>query len=190
MPGDQMITPIEVITRHCRYSGLLETRGRRVSDVLSDAGTDLVELRDTVIGVAGVASADVHCEHIVLRKSEILMVIPKGKYEAPIRRHAMYVEKPRYGVMVVLPGHVLSGIMHLSARANPLVLLDEDNSLPRFVALTDATVHASSHDLGESHFDVLILRRASIESVQLMARPLPKPQYPGRTAEREVLPRS
>ena len=184
MPGDQTITPVELITQHCRYTGSLATRGQRVSDVLGDSNTEILEMRETLTGVVGACSSDVRWKQIYLKKDRILMVIPKGSYEAPARRCDRYVDKPRYGAMVILPGNVLSGILHLPPRSTPLMLLDNNTSLTGYMGMTDVTVHNSVHGLGGSRFDVVILRRFAIESVQLTAQPLPKPEAVGAMAQR------
>jgi hypothetical protein len=186
MAGDQMITPVEVITRHCRYTGLLATRGQRVSDVLSDSNTNILEMRETLTSIVGAQTTGVRWKQIYLKKGGILMVIPQGAYEAPSRRCDRYVEKPRFGAMVILPGTVLSGILHLPPRTTPLMLLKDDVTLPSFMGMTDVTVHTSIHGLDASHFDVVILRRLSIESVQLTAQPLPKQEAAVAAAERGV----
>ncbi len=187
MPGDQTITPVELITQHCRYTGSLATRGQRVSDVLSDSNTEILEMWETLTGVVGACSTDVRWKQIYLKKDRILMVIPKGSYEAPARRCDRYVDKPRYGAMVILPGNVLSGILHLPQRATPLMLLDDNTALPGYMGMTDVTVHNSVHGLGGSRFDVVILRRSAIESVQLTAQPLPKQDPVSATARREAV---
>ena len=183
MPGDQEFTPVEVITQHCRYTGSLATRGERVSDILSDSSTDVIEIHETLTNVVGAGATDVRWKQLFLKKEQILMVVPKGSYEAPLRRSYLYVEKPRYGAMVILPGTVLSGILHLPDRANPLMLLNEHSSLAGFVGMTGVTVHNSVHDLGEGGFEVVILRRLAIESLQLTARPIPRQEAVDGTAE-------
>jgi hypothetical protein len=174
MSGNQMMTPVEVITRHCRYTGSLCTRGQRVSDILGDANTDVLEMHETLTGIVGAHSADVRWRRLFLKKKQILLVIPKGEYEAPAHRCTRYVDKPRYGAMLILPGTVLSGILHLPPRTTALTLLDEHASLPSFMGITDVTVHNSIHSPGTAQFDVVIFRRLSIEAVQLTAQPLPK----------------
>jgi hypothetical protein len=187
MPSDQMMTPVEIITQHCRYTGLLSTRGQRVSDILGDVNSEILEMHETLTGIVGARSTDVRWRQVYLKKKQILLVIPKGEYEAPARRCDRYVEKPRYGAMVILPGTVLSGILHLPPRTTPLMLLDKGASLPSFMGMTEVTVHNSVHGLGASHFDVVILRRLSIESVQLTAQPLPKKEVPLGTGEGKTL---
>lgn len=174
MPGDQRVTPVEVVTQHCRYTGAVATHGYRVSDVLCDLSTDLLEMRGTLTTLVGGRSTEVRWKQVLVKKNRILLVIPKGSYEAPARRRDRYVEKHRYGAMIVLPGHVVSGIVHLPPRTTSRALLDERASLPSFMGITDVTVHNSLQGLAGSHWDVVIVRRLSIESVQLTAQPLPK----------------
>jgi hypothetical protein len=187
MAVDQIVTPVEVITEHCRYAGLLPTRGQRVSDILSEPNTGIVELRETLTSIVGARCTEVRWRHIYLTKERILMVIPKGGYEAPVHRRTRYVEKPCYGAMVVLPGTILSGILHLAPRATPLMLLKGGVSLPGFIGMTDVTVHNSVHGLDASQFEVVILRRLAIESVQLTAQPLPRPEATSEAADQAVL---
>jgi hypothetical protein len=183
MSGNQMMTPVEVITRHCRYTGSLSTRGQRVSDILGDANTDVLEMHETLTGIVGAHTADARWRRLYLRKEQILLVIPKGEYEAPTHRCARYVDKPRYGAMLILPGTVMSGILHLPPRTAALTLLDEHAPLPNFMGITDVTVHNSIHGLGSSQFDVVIFRRLSIEALQLTAQPIPKRDGAGGTRE-------
>lgn len=187
MPGDQEITAVEVITRNCRYTGLVPTQGYRVSDILSDPSTDMLEMRETLTSVVAGRPTEVRWKQLVLKKDRILLVIPRGGYEAPTRRRNRYVEKHRYGAMIVLPGHVLSGIVHLPPRTTPLMLLDEESSLPTFMGVTGVTVHSSIRGLGASRLEVAIVRRSSIESVQLTAQPLPKRERTTEAAETETL---
>lgn len=175
MTGKQGTTPIEAITEYARYTGSVANRGYRVSDILNDANTNVLEMQDVVTRVAAAQAADVRWKQIFLKKDHLLLVIPKGSYEAPVRRSNNYVEKHHYGAMIILPGFALSGIVHLPSQGSPLLLLDEENSLPGFIGLTDVTVHASSHGFGPSHCRTVILRRQFIESMQLTAQPLPKP---------------
>ena len=172
--SDQATTLVDVITQHCRYTGSVENRGYRIADILSDPSSDILEMREARVNTGGAAGTDVRCKQILLKKSRILLVIPKGTYEAPIHRLHRYVEKDRYGAMIVLPGYILSGIVHLPARTLPWVILDKDTTLPSFIGVTDVTVHSAVHGFAPLQCDVAIVRRQSIESVQLAAKPLQK----------------
>jgi hypothetical protein len=145
-----------------------------VADVLNDNTVDILKMQETVTRAAGDASPSVRWKQLHLKKDQVLMVIPKGGHEAPLRRADKYQEKEQYGAMVVLPGHILSGVIHLTSRGNPLILLEDGSMLPAFVGLTDVTIHSSVHPFPSSRLNVAIIRRRAIESVQLTAGRLPK----------------
>ena len=175
MQSEQATMLVDVITRHCRYSGSVAHRGYRLADVLRDPSTDVLEMNQTLVSTA--AGTDVRCERIFLKKNSILLAIPKGEYEAPTRRLQRYKHKDRYEAMIVLPGHILSGVVRLPGRVVPRMLLDEGNdTLPSFIGVTDVTIHGAIHGLAPSRCDVAIIRRQCIESVQLAAKPLRKPE--------------
>ncbi len=174
MRNEQMMAPVEVITPYYRYAGSMLNRGYRIADVLGDSNTDLVEIHNALITPAGPGSTTVRCEQISMEKKDILLAVPKGSHEAPRRRHDNYIAKDRYGAMLMLPGYVLSGIMHLPSRATAMMLLEEDSSLGGFIGVTDVTVHNSVHGFLPKRCDVVILRREAIESVQLTLQPLAK----------------
>jgi hypothetical protein len=186
--SEQDGTPVDVITQHHRYAGLVVNRGYRLSDILGDGNREVVEIRETRASTGGTRSADVRCRQVFLKKENILLVVPKGKYEAPIRRRNNFVGKDRYAAVIVLPGHVLSGIVHLPPRAIPSMLLDESSPLPGFIGVTNVTVHSSISDFAPPHCDVVIVRRGSIEAVQLTAQPLPKPEGTGGEGDEEPRP--
>lgn len=185
MPDEQAITPVDVITRHCRYTGSVATRGFRLSDLLSDSRTSILEMRAALSTLAGDRSRDVRWKEVSVKKDRILLVIPKGSYEAPVRRRNYYQKKHHYGAMIVLPGCVLSGIVQVPSRATALTLLDETGPLPSFIGVTDVTVHGSVHDLLPSRCDVVILRRQAIESIQLTDQPLSRQEQVAGEQENE-----
>ena len=172
MADERTTTPVDVITRYCRYSGSVLTRGFRLADVLSDQNTGILEMYRTLTAMPGRGSREVRWKEVALRKDDILLVIPKGDYEAPVRRRNCYVKKHRYGAMIAIPGFVLSGVVHFSSHATPVTLLDENSPLPAFLGLTDVTVHGSVYELLPSQCRVAIIRRRAIESVQLTDQPL------------------
>lgn len=174
MHHDQNSTPVEVITEHHRYTGLAVNRGLRISDVLNDSNVSLLEMHDTLAVDHLAACRGVRFDELMLRKETILMVFPQGDHEAPLRRRNNFVVKERYGAMIALPGFILSGILSLPAKSNPLVLLAENSPIARFIGMTDVTVHSSTHDLGFSQCGVAIVHRLAIESAQLTAQSLAK----------------
>lgn len=176
LPADQPSTAADVITLDHRYAGLIMTGGRRLADVLSAPDFDVIEMRDALVESPGPRAPDIRCQHLLVAKKDILMVIPQGSHEAPIRRHNNYQSKESYGVVVVLPGYILTAVAHLPRRANPWMLIDDSAGLPSFFGLTDVTVHTSPYGLVPPHCDTVIVHRRRIESVELSDRPLPRPQ--------------
>jgi hypothetical protein len=183
MPGEQAATPVDVITHHHHYSGLVRTEGVRLADILSDCRLEVLEMHETVLRTEGVRSAELRCGQILLKKKELLLAIPKGSYEAPVRRHNNYQKKERYGAVITMPGLLLSGVVHLPPRATPWMLLDDQAGLPRFFGVTNVTVHGSIHRFTPSQCDTVILHRELIEGVQLTERPLPEQRGPSIAAE-------
>ena len=166
--------PVDVITRYHRYSGLLVSRGYRVADALNDSRSDLIEMRE-VSGTAKVAAArEVRYDQVFLNKGHVLLVVPRGDYEAPLARRNKFIEKERYGAMIGLPGYTFTGILHLPIRSDAVTLLGENTSLPGFLGLTNVTVHVSFQDVLPPECDVLIVRRQAIESIQMTLMPLSK----------------
>ncbi len=171
---DRITTPVEVVTRHHRYAGLVMNRGSRIADMLNDSSSDILEMSETVAGTGGESSGLVRSEHFFLKKDRILLAIPKGPYEAPEKRFNRYKESCRYGAVIVLPGCVLSGILHLPRLSVPSVLLTDETSFPSFIAMTHVTVHDSMLPLTASQFDVVIFQRPCVEALELSAQPLPR----------------
>ena len=173
LQSEQKTTTVDAITLHHHYSGSMVTAGVRLSDVLSDGNLEVVEMRDVTIRSGGARSSELRCEELFLRKIDLLMVIPTGRHEAPTRRRNNYQKKDRFGAVIVMPGLIVSGIIHLPSRATVRMLFD-DSGLSRFVGLTEVTVHSSTFGLTPSQCPTAIIRRWNIESVQLTARPLPE----------------
>ncbi len=173
MSDEQTTTEVDLITQHHHYSGLVLTRGLRLADVLSDARLGVLEIQEAVLRTEGVRPAELRCGQVFLKKRDLLLVLPKGSYEAPVRRCNYYQKKERYGAVVAMPGLLLSGVLHLPARANPWMLLDEDSGMAPFFGMTDVTVHGSIHRFAPSECDTAILRRGSIQALQLTEKPLP-----------------
>jgi len=178
MSNDEATILVDVITRDCWYSGSVVHRGFRLTDILNDGTSDILTMFDAVTGIVGTGTANVRWKQVLLRKDRVLMAIPKGSHEAPIRRRNNYLEKNQYGAMIVLPGHLISGIVHLPSRGKPAMLLEENSTLSGFMPVTDVTVHNSNHDFAATRFNVAIIQRRFIESVQLTLQRLPKRESP------------
>jgi len=167
MGSDQTAVQVDVITSGCWYSGSIYNQGFRLAEVLNDGTADILTMHNTVSGIEGCGSASVRWKEVLLRKNRIVMAIPKGSHEAPIRRQNNFLEKNRYGAMIVLPGHILSGVVYLPSRANPLMMLEDNITMPSFIGITEVTIYSSVHEFPEPQLKVAIICRQFIESVQL-----------------------
>ena len=185
----QETMPVEVITREHRYRGLAVNRGRRLADVLSSANSDFLEMREALVSTIGCQHAEIRCGQILLKKEDILLAIPKGKHEAPGHRRNKYVEKDCFGAIIFLRGYTLSGLLHLGSQAAADTILGENSSVPVFIGVTNVTVHGAAEELDLCGGNTVIVRRRSIEAVQLTARPVSKPQPSGGKTQEEQ-PRS
>jgi hypothetical protein len=174
MSDDRHSIPVDLITQHQRFRGLVPDSGRRIADTLADPNTDILEMLDATASSLAGGSEEMHFRRLFLRKSSILMIMLHGEHEAPVSRRNRYVEKYRYGAMIVLPGHILSGILHLGKDAVPARLLGDNTTLPSFLGMTDVTLHSSVCDRLPSRCNVAIFHRQFIEAVQLTEAPLAK----------------
>lgn len=173
MPDQQSFTAVDVITSNHWYQGLVAHRGRRIAELLADPSTDIFELRQVVASPIGDHSTEVPFEQLWLRKGEVLMLILKGTHEAPVSRCNRYVRKACYGATFVLPGYILSGVLHLGSDAVPARLLTENSTLPSFLGMTRVTVNSPIDDRLPAECDVVLVHRRFIQAVQLAERPLP-----------------
>jgi hypothetical protein len=175
MSGEQELVLAELVTQNHRYSGAIELQGRRLADILSDARLDVLEVQQVTVTGAGARPTEIRCGQLLVKKQDVLLAMPQGAYEAPVRRRNNYRKKQRFGAMIVLGGYTLSGIVYLPARTKPWALIDPNSDLPNFFGLTDVTLHGSPSGLVPSRCDTAIIRRHAIEAMQLSAQPLPEP---------------
>lgn len=176
VPADRPVASSLVVTRDHQYRGEIVIRGRRLADVLSDPHWDMVEMCNARLRVADAEQPEVSCGQLLVAKTEILMVVPQGPHEAPIRRHNNYQPRRFYPVTVVLPGYVLTAVAHLPERASPRTLVDDSAGLPTFLGLTEVTLHGTASLLVGPKCDTVIVNRRRIEAAELSQRPVPKPE--------------
>ena len=158
---------VEVFSTSCRYQGLVVNRGIRLADLLSDPTSDLLEIQDVVVHPHGYPSAGVRCPQVLVKKSDVLVVIPQGNAQSPERRTTLHGTKNQYGVFLVLPGYLLMGVVQLPERSGPLTLLSEQSTLPGFVAVGSVLLHTSVPGCDPQNHELALIRRDSIEAIHL-----------------------
>ena len=164
---------VDCISLHHHYRGWLRTNGTRLSDELSNAQSDSIVLRDAQITPAGHSAPLLECSEITLLKERILIALPRGLHERPPgERLNKFQKKDRHGVVVVLPGHIISGVMQLPKAAVSWSLLKESGTVQRFIGLTGATVHNAVFRLTPKDCPVAIVQRDAVEAIELAVSPL------------------
>jgi hypothetical protein len=83
MAIDRNTICVEVFSSSCCYQGLVVNRGIRLADMLSDPTSDLLEIQDVVVHPHGYPSAGIRCPQVLIKKSEVLAVIPQGNFPPP-----------------------------------------------------------------------------------------------------------
>jgi len=163
----------DCITLHHHYRGWLRSSGSRLSDELSNHQTDSVVLKDVEITAAGRNSPSLKCSDITLEKDRILIAMPRDLQERPAaQRLTRFQKKDRHGIVVVLPGHLISGVIQLPKGVHSWRLLKEAGELPRFIGITDVTVHSAVFRLMPESCPVAIVQRDAVEAIELASAPL------------------
>ncbi len=159
---------VDFISLHHHYRGWLRTSGARLSDELSDARTDSLVLRDVQITAAGRSAPSLECAQLTLLKERILIAMPQDSRERPpTQRLDKFQKRDRHGVVVVLPGHLVSGVMQLPSKSVSWSALKESGCVQRFIGLTDVTVHNAVFRLTPETCPVAIVQRDAVEAIEL-----------------------
>ena len=184
--SDSQTILVDCITLHHHYRGWLRLNGMRLSDQLSDKRTDSIELRDVQITAAGHKAPSLECSQLTLLKERILIAMPRDSQERPSsQRLNKFQKKDRRGAIVVLPGHLLSGVMQLPKMAYSWSLLKEGGTLQPFIGLTNVTVHNAVFRLTPQSCSVAIVQRDAVEAIELTSAPLQAASSPEVLAQAE-----
>lgn len=168
--------PVILIVEEHLVVGEVETRGRRLLDVLNDSMADWLEVHDAHIARrTNKAQAVASAGELTIRKSDVkLAVLGGGKHESPETRRFAYVDKRQFSALAIVGSYEVRGRLHLKVKREPVRLLAE---LGAFIPLTDATIsHAGPVD-EKLDAEVAILSKAAISALHvgeaLHAAPLP-----------------
>ena len=164
---------VDCVTLHHHYRGRLRTNGVRLSDELSSSQNDSIVLKDVQITAAGKTSPCLECSDITLQKDRILIAMPRDSHERPAaKRLTKFQKKDRHGIVVALPGHLISGVIQLSKGSHSWWNLRESGTVQRFIGITDVTVHNAVFRLMPQSCPVAIVQRDAVEAIELTSSPL------------------
>ncbi len=187
MPDTDTGVAADLITAHHHYSGLVHTEGRRLADVLADHNHGVLEMNQVTLITTGPQPAELKLDKILVKKDHVLLAMPKGSYEAPIRRNNNYQKKERHDAIIVLASHVLSCVVYVPTRMKPWTIVDREGGFPAFFGVTNVSLHSSTHGKLPTRCDTAILRCDAIESLELPALPLPGRHAAGEMEPEDVL---
>lgn len=161
---------VDCITLHHHYRGWLNTNGARISDELSRTASDIITLKDVQITGAAHNTPSVECSVLTLQKNRILVAMPRDSHEQSSgQRINKFQKKDRRGVVVILPGHILSGVVQLPKTSASWTALKENGTVQPFFGLTDVTVHNAVFRLTPQHCPVAIVQRDAVEAIEIAA---------------------
>ncbi len=184
MPGANTVIAADLITEHHHYSGLVYAEGRRLADVLADRNHSVLEMNEVTLTTIGPQPAELKLDKMLVKKDHVLLAIPKGSYEAPIRRNNNYQKKEQHEAIIVLASHVLKCMVHVPTRMKPWTIVDRESDFPAFFGVTSVSLYSSSHGMLPKQCETAIVRRDAIESLELSSLPLPN-QHAADTIEAE-----
>lgn len=182
--SDSQAILVDCISLHHHYRGWLRTHGNRLSDELSSAKSDSIVLRDVQVTAAGHNVPSLECPDLTLLKERILIAMPQDSHERPAaQRLTKFQRKDRHGIVVALPGHLLSGVIQLPKRSVSWSALKESGAVAPFLGLTDVTVHSAIFRLMPQGCPVAIIQRDAVEAIELTSAPLREAPPIGALAE-------
>jgi hypothetical protein len=131
---------VVLITHQHRIAGAVQTKGKRLLDVLNDKTTDYLDIRDVQVfrGTDTETCVAAFPEALALKADISLMVVLAEKHEAPRKRLYGFVRKRPYPVFITVPGYEIQGRMHLTGPPEPLAVLARETDV--FFPVTQATV--------------------------------------------------
>ena len=166
-PGEG-VRAIEVVGPHLRLSGGISTgRFRRVSDFLNHH-EGLIELRDATILRRNGDPTKVRARSIWLDPTEVTLFgeHETGRTDEP--PSDLRVVKVAHGLIVVTPGHTLTGDVHIMPEANLSAYIESRD--PRFIPMVDVRTRSLADRRVITRYSFAMLnRRHMVATTELMS---------------------
>lgn len=127
--------------------GAFECRSQRILDVLNDASTDFLRVRQVAVFRQIRGECIAHLHDVTIPTSAVRFAALQGdKHDASLRQYA-FVGKQAHRAIVVCDGHEMCGTVMATGTADPVSALGKDASM--FFAVTDVQV---SNDVTNESF--------------------------------------
>jgi hypothetical protein len=137
----QQEIPVALVTEQFIFLGNLATGGRRLQDILNDALTDYLSLRNVQISTTMEGDSVVQelTHATIVKESLLLGLLRQDAHEAPIKRQNYRVRRDFCEASIVIKTLCIHGAIHLPrASSQASAILSRD--LKNFFAVTDATI--------------------------------------------------
>lgn len=171
--------PVILLAEEHLIIGEVETRGRRLLDVLNEQMGDWLLVRNAhVTRCTDKAKAVATAPELTVRKADVrLAVLGGGKHESPERRRFAYVDKQQFSALAIVGGYEVRGRLHLKVKRDALHLLVE---LSDFIPLTEAIVSHAGPVEEKLDAEVVIVNKSAVSAFSIGDAVSPSP--PARTA--------
>ncbi len=160
----EALLPVELVGPHLRLSGSLPLgRFRRLSDVLNQHD-GLLELRETTVLRRTGTPTRVRTPAIWVNPPDVTIV---GQREVPLPSDAAAetppdwrIEKERHALVVVTPGHVLTGDVYVPVGGQLAVFIESPD--PAFIPMTDVRTRSLADRRIITRYPFALLNRRHI----------------------------
>ena len=155
--------PVTLVTDHYSYLGQLDTGGRRLQDILNDALTDYLSLRDVKVAttVDGRTIVQELPTATIVKNNVLLGLLRQETHEAPIKRQNYRVRRDFCEAAIVINEIRIHGAIHLPrSSSHAAAILARD--LKSFFAVTDATIAHGPGDESSTTAEVVLVNQHAL----------------------------
>ena len=176
MANDGTALPVEIVGAHIRLCGTVSIgHFRRLSDFLNSRD-GLISVRDATVLRRNGDPTKVRTQSIWLSPDEVTLI---GQHGTP-REHGagdeLRVPKVARTLIVVTPGHTLTGSVYLMPEADLSIFIESGD--PAFIPMTDVRTRSLADRRVIARYDFAMLNRRHIVATTEL---LPGMAPPGRT---------
>jgi hypothetical protein len=127
-----------VATQQHLVLGRVQTSGNRLQEVLNDASTDFLRLKDASIFRGATIPVRAAGTVTIAKQQIAFATIKSDRYEAPEKRAYAFADKKHCNCFVIVHGFELDGTMNLKGPADPIPALRSE--LPAFFPIADPKI--------------------------------------------------
>jgi hypothetical protein len=154
------VTIIVVAGQHS-YSGLLDNRGSRVSDLLNDPGTQFLQLSKVTLHQKFFERVVESLPEVTIPKQGIdFVLLEQGKHEAPLRRQNARIDKRSFTAVVVLNDYEIRGTLMLKGVPDEVAALSRE--LAAFFPVTNTRLSMPTGAAAPTPAGIALVNKARV----------------------------